>query len=105
MAGSFEVHGDGTVTVTFAYRHPTAIIQTTVEAAAHALYNASGAPVDGDGEPIAWGDLTNQDKLGIVDKFIRERIVELGRGHLHDVRQAEARALREADNATIMGEP
>lgn len=102
MAGSFEVHADDTVTVTFAYRHPTAIAQDTAEAAAHAIYNASGAPVDGDGEPIAWGDLTNQDKLNIVDRFIRGRVVELARGFLHDTRQADARDYRAADNATIM---
>ena len=102
MAGSFEVHDDGTVTVAFAYRNPTTIVQTTVEAAAHALYNAGGAPVDDRGVAISWTGLSNQDKLDIVDAFIRTTVVELGRGYLHNVRNAERDALHAADNATLM---
>ena len=102
MAGSFEVHGNGTVTVMFAYRHPTVVTQTTVEATAHALYNAGDVPVDKDDELIPWEDLTNQDKLNILDRVIRKDVVELARGYWHDVRQADARAYRVTDNATLM---
>ena len=91
MAGSFEVHGDGTITVAFAYTADAAIVQATADAAAHALY-----------EGEAWDDLSNEDKLDLLDGFVLSGIRELALGYLHNVRQAEARAHREADVATVL---
>ena len=103
MAGSFEVHGDGTITVAFSYTALTDKVQTTADAAAHALYNAGRyVPVDDNGAAIPWDDLTNQQKLDMLDEFVLAGIRELALGYLHNVRQAEARAHREADVATVL---
>ena len=98
---SFKVNGDGTTTVTLDYTADTENVQATVEAAAHRLYTRT-PPVDGDGEPILWDSLNNQDKLNIVSKFVRTTVVELAREDLHITRTAERDALRAADNATLM---
>ena len=51
MAGSFVVHGDGTITVAFSYTAPADIVQATADAGAHRLYNTGRyVPVDGEGE-------------------------------------------------------
>ncbi len=94
MAGTFVVNGDGTITVAFSYTAPAAIVQATADAAAHGLY------VEDDAVP--WDDLTNQDKLDMLDGFVLGGLHELALGYLHDVRQADARAYREADTATIL---
>jgi len=103
MAGTFEINGDGTITVAFSYTAATAKVQATADAAAHMLYNAGREPVlqrdtgeiDEEGKPImqevvaAWDDLTNQDKLDMLDAMILERIRKLARGYLHDVRTTD----------------
>jgi len=93
MAGSFVVHGDGTITVAFSYTALADIVQATADAGAHALYT---------GEAEAWDDLSNQDKLDLLDGFVLSGIRELALGYLHNVRQAEARAHREEDVATVL---
>ena len=94
MAASFVVHGDGTITVAFSYTAPVDKVQATADAAAHALYVEGG--------DVAWDDLSNGDKLELMDAFVLSVIRELARGYLHNVRQAEARAHREADVATVL---
>jgi len=116
MAGTFEVHDDGTITVAFSYTATAAKIQATADAAAHMLYNAGRKPklqqdtgeVDDEGNPIVqkvvvpWDDLTNQEKLDMVDEMILERIRKLARGYLHDVRTADDEAKAAADEASVL---
>jgi len=93
MAASFKVNGDGTITVTFAYTALAAKVQATADAAAHALYT---------GEAEAWDDLTNTQKLALLDKFILSNLHELALGYLHNSHQAEDMERRAADVATIL---
>lgn len=102
MAGSFVVNGDNTITVAFSYTGQTDIVQTTADAAAHGLYNAGQVPVTVSGVGIPWEELTNQNKLNLLDKFILSHLHELAIGYLHNVRQEAARAYREEDVATIL---
>jgi len=116
MAGSFEVNGDGTITVAFSYIAAAAKIQATADAAAHMLYNAGREPklqrdsgeIDEEGKPIMqevvvpWDDLTSQDKLDMLDEMVLERIRKLARGYLHDVRTADDEAKAAADEASIL---
>lgn len=111
MAGTFEVNGDGTTTVQFAYTAATARIQATVEAAAHLLYNAGREPqrqvgTDEEGAPIMkvipWEELSNMQKLGLVDALILERVQRMARGYLADVRQAAAAEQAAEDEATVL---
>ena len=116
MAGSFEVNGDGTVTVAFSYTAAAAKVQATADAAAHMLYNVGREPklqrdtgeIDEEGKPIMqevvvpWDDLTNQDKLDMLDAMILERIRKLARGYLHDVRTADDKAKAAADEVSVL---
>jgi len=115
MAGTFEVNGDGTITVAFSYTAAVAKIQATADAAAHMLYNAGREPVlqrdsgeIDEGKPIMqevvvpWDDLTNQDKLDMLDEMVLERIRKLARGYLHDVRTADDEAKAAADEASVL---
>ena len=103
MAGTFVVNGDSTITVAFSYTAQAAIVQTTADAAAHRLYDSGRyVLVDAEGEAVPWDDLTNQQKLNMLDKFVLEGVHEMALGYLHDVRQADARAYREEDAGTIL---
>lgn len=103
MAVILDLHGDGTATVGFTRTADVSIIEATGNAAARRLYNAGRyVPVDVDGITIPWEDLTNMQKLGMLGDFAFAVIHEEAAGYLHDVRQAEARAYRVADVATVL---
>ena len=77
MAGSFEVHEDGTVTVTFAYRATADKISTTVGDAVNYLYPATfGEVLDEDGVKIPFDELTNQQKLNVLDAWLRKSVLD-----------------------------
>ena len=103
MAGTFVVNGDGTITVAFSYTALAEIVQATADAAAHRLYDAGRYVLeDAEGEAVLWDDLTNQQKVDMLDGFVLDGIHEEALGYLHDVRQADARAYREEDAGTIL---
>jgi len=78
MAGTFEVHGDGTITVAFAYTATADKITTTVGDAVHYLYPQTYAgPLEVEGEaPIPFDELTNQQKLNVLDAWLRKSVVD-----------------------------
>jgi multidrug efflux pump subunit AcrB len=96
MSGSFTVNDDGTTTVVFEYTAATAKVAATVDAAAHMLYNSGREPTveseDENGAVVQvvtpWDDLSNQDKLDMVDELILEKIKKLARGYQNDVDMA-----------------
>ena len=95
MAGSFEVHEDGTVTVTFAYRATAGKISTTVGDAVNYLYPATfGEVLDEDGVKIPFDELTNQQTLDVIDAWVKKTIIDLAkqyqRKYLLDIATAEA---------------
>ena len=115
MASTIEVNGDGTVTIGFAYTAATDKVTVTLNAAAHMLYNrapptisvdtgevdAEGAPIMQD-EVIAWDDMTNAQKLALLDKFILSNLHELALGYLHNSHKVEDMERRAADVTTIL---
>ena len=78
MAGTFEVHGDGTVTVAFAYRATAEKITTTVGDAVHYLYPQTySGPLEAEGEAIIpFDELTNQQKLDVLDAWLRKSVLD-----------------------------
>ena len=70
MSGAFEVL-NGDVTVRFEYTADLTKVQTVIGDAAHYLFDNQG----GEQSPIAFGDLTNQDKLNLVDAHIKKEII------------------------------
>ena len=103
MAVTLILHGDGTATVTLGRTASVEKIEATGNAAAHRLYNTGRyVPVNGEGVAIPWDDLTNMQKLGMLDEFAFDGIHEEAMAYLHGVRQTDAAAYRAADAATVL---
>ena len=87
MAGTF-VTGGGNTTVSFSYTKPTAQAVAVITSAAHYLYNG-----------INFDSLTNQQKLDIVDTWIRKQGIAMAK--TYDIQAAkdaaEAAAIITAD--------
>ena len=62
----FIVNGDGTVTIRAEFTHDLTIAQKTVNDAVHYLWDHGIGDHGTPEEPIAWDDLTNQNKLTIL---------------------------------------
>jgi hypothetical protein len=60
---------NGNTTITFTYTAPTATIVSVVGDAAHLLW------IRGGGSEAVWDTMSNQDKLNIVNIYIRNTIV------------------------------
>lgn len=103
MAGTFVINGDGTITVAFSYTALAEIVQATADAAAHWLYDADRYVLLGSyGIPVPWEELTNSDKLDMLDKFVLELLRNRAMDYLHNARVADARAYREEDEEMIL---
>lgn len=96
MAGTFVVDGDR-VTVTFEYEADLTKAQQVIVDGAHLLWDR-GMGNHGDEEtPIVFTDLNNQDKLDIVDTYVRRVILDLARTYSSEEAQAAAREQAEDD--------
>ena len=103
MAGTIINNGDGTFTIELSYTALAIRIQARADAAAHRLYNTGRyVPVDAEDVAIPWDDLTNQQKVDMLDEFVFDGIYEEAMGYLHNARHADADAYREEDAATIL---
>lgn len=79
MAGTFTVNGDGTITVRFEYTAATQKVQDTIGDAGEFLWSigirAPSTPAVG-----TYDELTNQQKLDIVDFYIRQDVINKAKG-------------------------
>ena len=71
---TFTVDGTKT-TVSFEYEALTAKIQLVVGDCAESLFNNGRGDHGSEEEPIVFADLSNTEKLNIVDDYIKEIIV------------------------------
>jgi len=81
MAINIKVNGDGTTTLTLAYTAASDKVTETLAAAAHWLYD-HGRGDHGDEEtPLTWDDLTNAQKLAIIDVEVRSHLIECAKAY------------------------
>jgi hypothetical protein len=80
MAGTFTVAG-GNTTITFTQTAPTAKMQAIIAAAAHWLFDGGMGNHGTVDAPILFASLTNQDKLDIVDTYIKRIVVDAARAY------------------------
>jgi len=81
MTGSFANNGDGTFTVTFEYTDTQEKIENVASRAAEQWYGLYPIYI-GEGEfkqLVQFADLTNQQKLDIIDEHLKRFIVETAR--------------------------
>ena len=82
MTASITVNGNGTTTISFAYTALNQKISDLGEDAAHQIYiqnpPSPADPLNPEPQP-AWDDLTNQEKLDLLDGEIKEHLLMLAR--------------------------
>ena len=95
MAGTFTTAG-GKTTVTFTQTAPTAKMQAIVEAAAHWWFDGGMGNHGTTDAPILFTSLTNQQKLDIVDAYIKRIIIDAARAY-----NVQAAAQAASDTASL----
>lgn len=103
MAASFRLNGDGTVTVTFAYTAVTVKAQETVNQAAAHVYHVYPI-LDESGEIVPFENLTNQQKLNILDRHILRVILDAARANLVNEATEAARQAALGDDSVDLGD-
>ncbi len=76
--------GNGETTVNFDYTATTAKIVAVIGDTAEALFDRGRGDHGTEEEPIVFGDLSNQDKLDIVDEYVKDVIVNMANQKLLD---------------------
>ena len=100
MAGKFVVNGDQT-TVTFTYTALTTKVLATVNDDIAYLYpHIFGEVLDDEGVLIPFDELTNQQKLGVLDAWLLKSILDLAKEHNRNAAIAAARETANADADT-----
>jgi hypothetical protein len=79
MAILFTNNQDGTARVDLSYINDLDKIVETLEEAARAIYQLERFQIKVDGETIPFDDLTNQQKLELVDDHVKSNIVKIAR--------------------------
>ena len=85
MTGTFEVL-NGDTKVSFEFTADTTKVQTVIGDAAHWLWG---------GTEEDWALLSNQDKLDLVDKHIKDQVIKIATVYLRSAGEAEAREAAE----------
>ena len=100
MAGTFVVNGTQT-TVTFTYVALTQKVVDTVSDAVDYLYPAIfGEVLDGEGVLIPFDNLTNQQKLDVLDAWLLKGILDIAKEHNRNAAIATARDAANTDADT-----
>jgi len=100
MAGSFSVTS-GNTTVNFSYTTTTVKVQAIVTDAAEWLWN-HGYGDHGTAEvPILFSSLTNQQKLNLVDAYVKQVIIDTANTNKSVKAQDTARATEEASKHVL----
>jgi len=101
-------NGDGTFTAEFEYTAAQAKISDTLDAAAHQLWVLGYGPTTPEtgsqpGSRVPYDQLTNPQKLAMIDQFVRDGVVSLAKNwYIKDqLDQAEIQAITDADGKYI----
>lgn len=99
MSGTFTVDGSNT-TIKFEYSATTSRVVNIIDNAVHYLWSR------GRGDQSAnYADLTNQDKLDILDAYLKDNVVDLAKTNYINTASDAARvtAITEADTNFLLG--
>ena len=96
MTAEFEVIGSD-IKVHFEYQAPSATVQSIVGSASEYLFDKGFGDHGDEENPIVYADLSNQDKLDLVDAHVKSVIIALANTFKSIRAQDEAREL-EAQN-------
>jgi hypothetical protein len=80
MTAKFTVNGNNTI-VSFSQVAPTAKMQNIIEHAAHHFWDGGMGDHGTEFAPILFSNLTSQQKLEIVDQYLRRVLVDAARSY------------------------
>ena len=89
----------GNRTVELSYTAPIAKVDAVLDNAAQELHARGQGPNDEGGEAIAFGDLTNPQKLAMIDVYVRQVLVNMSNAGHTRAGVETARATAAAENA------
>ena len=98
MTGTFNTD-NGMTTVNFEYVATTEKVLTSVEDAVHYLYPNTFGKILEDGVVIPFEELTNQQKLDVLDVWLKKTVLDLAKQYDRQriLEEAKAAAAEEAD--------
>ena len=101
MSASFTNNGDGTVTLTFEFTAQTDKIQKAADKAVERLYERY--PVEDNGSIVPVENLTVQQKLGILDQFVKDSLIGMARVRLVEEAIETAEETANQDDSIDLG--
>lgn len=110
MTTTYTNNGDGTGTLSMAYTADTTKVLDVGLGVAHALYvkgfEVPTQPVadpefPGGTEPVPWADLTNDQKLVMVDKYVKQVLLDMAKSDYQTEAVITARDTADAEAATL----
>ena len=96
MTAVFEVL-NGDVTVRFEYTADLTKVQTVISDAAHRLWDTGAGYHGTKNSPILFDDISNQQKVDIVDQYVKQEILALARNYLTTISRNAAVVQAELD--------
>jgi len=96
MTANFEVV-NGKLKVVFWYQADLAKTQAILEDAAEYLWNSVYGEYDEEGNLLPFADLSNQEKLNLVDRHVRQVIIDLA----NSFKSTEAQRIARETEAAI----
>lgn len=94
MAATFTINGEN-ITVRHEFTHKTEIVMKVYNAIAEAHYQDD--ILDGEGQPVPFAMLTNNQKIQIVHKVDKKMLIE----EYHKCNRQLTRAALEAENSDV----
>ena len=90
MAAKFTVDGTDTK-ISFEYEALTATIISVLGDASHYLWEHGFGDKGTEETPIAFDDLTNQQKLDLVDVYVKKVVIDMANSYKSNAAQLAAR--------------
>ena len=94
------VEGSNTI-ITFSYTSPTAKITQLADEAAHGLYDKGAGNHGTEEEPVVYADLSNSDKLDILDNYVKNGLLAEANSYASNAAQATARETAEENKIEL----
>ena len=93
---TFEVNGTN-LTIEFSYTGPLTTVQEIIEDAARYLFSHGKGDHGTEEEPIIFEDLSNNERLALVDKYVKRVILDMANSHKSNAAQKVAREAAAAE--------
>lgn len=100
MTATFSASA-GNTTMTFVYTAPTAKVQSVVGDCAEYLWTHGYGDHGTEDKPTLFSALTNQQKLNLVDAYLKQVIIDAANALKSNKAQDAARATEEAAKYTL----